>query len=192
MRGLVIRLLVISSVLILLSACSSANPTALNMKLGEFQAVNQDGQEVTLADFEGKIWVASFFFTHCSTVCPSLTANMADLQMKIAEEGIDMDLVSFSVDPEKDDPDAIKQYLQKFDADFSNWQALTGYSFEEIQQLSQQSFKSAMAKEGGDSDQVIHGTSFYLIDGSGIIVGKYSGLDVPTEEIIKDVNKMKK
>lgn len=186
-----LQIIAISVVLFLLSACSTSNPSALNMKMGEFTAVNQDGETVTKADYEGKIWVASFFFTHCITVCPSLTANMALLQQEASQQGVDLELVSLSVDPEKDSPDIIKAYLEKFDADFSNWQALTGYSFEEIQELSQQSFKSPLLKEGEDSDQFIHGTSFYLIDRSGVIVDRFSGLDVPTDEIISAVKKMK-
>ncbi|WP_010277816.1 SCO family protein [Paenibacillus senegalensis] len=191
MNRRLLQIIAISVVLVVLSACSTSNPSALNQKLGEFTAVNQDGETVTKADFEGKIWVASFFFTHCITVCPSLTANMALLQQEAIQQGVDFELVSFTVDPEKDKPEIIKAYLEKFDADFSQWQALTGYSFAEIQELSQKSFKSPLQKEGGDSDQFIHGTSFYLIDRSGVIVDRFSGLDVPTDEIISAVKKMK-
>lgn len=185
-----LQMIVLSVMLVVLSACASSNPSPLNMEMGEFTAVNQDGETVTKADYDGKVWVASFFFTHCITVCPSLTANMALLQQEAMSQGVDLELVSFSVDPEKDTPEIIKGYLEKFDADFSHWQALTGYTFEEIQELSQKSFKSPVLKEGEDSDQFIHGTAFYLIDRSGVIVDRFSGLDVPTDEILNAVKKM--
>lgn len=49
-----------------------------------------------------------------------MTANMAELQKKAKEAGLDVEFVSFSVDLERDTPEALKTYLSKFNADFSN------------------------------------------------------------------------
>jgi protein SCO1/2 len=115
-----------------------------------------------------------------------LTANMAELQKDLKAAGAKAEIVSFSVDPEKDSPDALKKYIGKFKGDFTNWHALTGYSFENIQKFARQNFKSAVQKDT-KSDQVIHGTSFFLADKSGTIVARYDGLDTPNDKIIKDI-----
>ena len=98
-----------------------------------------------------------------------------------------MQLISFSVDPEIDKPDVLKEYGQKFDADFTNWHFLTGYSQDEIESFSQESFKVTVQKPDGN-DQVIHSVSFALVDQEGKVVQSYSGLDdIPMDDIIKHI-----
>jgi len=174
------------SIVLAISACGSSKPNDLNYKVDSFQYTDQEGAMFSLADLENKVFIANFIFTHCTTVCPMLTANMAELQKELKAAGAQTEIVSFSVDPENDSPDALKKYIGKFKGDFANWHALTGYTFENIQKFARQSFKSAVQKDT-KSDQVIHGTSFFLADKSGTIVSKYDGLDTPIEQIIKDV-----
>ncbi|ALS28562.1 copper chaperone SCO1/SenC [Paenibacillus sp. 32O-W] len=136
--------------------------------------------------------ISYFIFTYCETVCPTMTANMAELQKRLKAAGVEAELISFSVDPERDDPATLKSYLEKFDADFTNWSALTGYEFEEIKTFVLKSFKSPIAKDNA-SDQVIHGTSFYLVDQTGTAVAKYDGMDnTPYEKIIKDIKALQR
>lgn len=180
----------ISIIIVITTACGSSNkPSAadFNMKVEPFEYTDQDGSPFSLSDLENKVWIADVVFTYCTTVCPAMTANMAELQKRISEAGIEAELVSFSVDPERDDPAALKGYLGKFDANFTNWHALTGYKFDEIKSFILKSFKTIVVKDTA-SDQVIHGTSFFLIDQSGSVVGKYDGtMDTPFDQIIKDI-----
>lgn len=170
-----------------LAACGSDKPNELNWKVSDFTFTNQDGQPVGLANLKGKVWLASFIFTNCTTVCPPMTANMSLIQRDLKEQGIEAQLVSFSVDPEMDNPEVLKEYGSKFQADFSNWHFLTGYTQQEIEAFARDSFKTPVQKTTA-SDQVTHGTSFYLVDQEGTIVKKYSGShDTPYEEIVKDV-----
>ncbi|WP_376774083.1 SCO family protein [Paenibacillus phytorum] len=187
MKKAVMCCLISLVILILATACGSGKPNQLHIPVQPFEYTNQDEKPVGLSDLKEKVWIANFVFTHCATVCPTMTANMANLQERLKEAGAKAELISFSVDPEQDDPAALKSYLQKFDADFTNWHALTGYDFDVIKTFVLRSFKSPIAKDTS-SDQVIHGTSFYLVDQSGIVVAKYDGmLDVPYDKIIKDV-----
>lgn len=169
------------------TACGNGKPNQLNYEVKPFEAVDQNGEPMSLSDLEGKVWFADFVFTQCITVCPTMTAHMSELQKRLEAAGVEAELVSFSVDPERDDPEALKNYLTKFDADFSNWHALTGYEFDEIKTFVLDSFKTVVAKDTS-SDQVIHGTSFFLVDPSGTVVAKYDGMvDTPYDKIIKDV-----
>ncbi|WP_235616070.1 SCO family protein [Metasolibacillus fluoroglycofenilyticus] len=171
---------------ILLLGCSQQVKNPLNWELKEFIFTNQENQEFGLADLKGKIWVADFVFTNCATVCLPMMANMTELQEKLHEENLDVELVSFSVDPEIDTPEVLKEYALSYGADLTSWNLLTGYSQEIIEQFALENFKT-IARKPADDTQVIHGTSFYLINEDGIVIKDYNGLNVPYEEMIKDI-----
>nr|WP_238192148.1 SCO family protein [Paenibacillus sp. L3-i20] len=184
--------IMICAMLVVISACGNSKPNKLNLPVNDFTFTNQDEQPVSLSDLKGKVWVADLIFTHCETVCPTMSANMAELQKQLKSANVDAEIISFSVDPERDNPAALKSYLEKFDADFTNWQALTGYSHEEIKTFVLQSFKVPVAKDTA-SDQIIHGTSFYLVDQKGTVVTKYDGMEnTPYEKIIKDIKALQR
>ncbi|WP_019122543.1 SCO family protein [Brevibacillus massiliensis] len=168
------------------SSSDSTDLSKLDWYVPDFTYTNQDGKPFGLSDLKGHVWLTDMIFTNCRTVCPPMTANMAQLQQKLKEKGVEVDIVSFSVDPERDTPDALKAYGEKFGADFSQWHFLTGYSPEQIEELSYNTFKATLQKEE-NSDQVIHVTTFYLVDKSGKIVRKYDGLNPPYDTIIKDI-----
>ncbi|WP_209121212.1 SCO family protein [Alkalihalobacillus sp. BA299] len=180
-------------ILIILTACSGNEiENRVNWEVKDFSFINQDNQQLSLEDLKGKVWVADFIFTNCQTVCPILTFNMAKLQQMLKDEGIEVELVSFSVDPEEDTPEKLKEYATNFNADFKNWHFLTGYEQEEIKDLALESFKT-IVQEDSNSDQVIHGTRYYLVDQEGNVVKNYLGdQDVPYEQIIKDIKSLTK
>lgn len=183
-------LLALVALMVILSACGDSGQDTLDWEVQPFDAVNQEGESVSLDDLKGDVWLTSFIFTNCVTVCPPMTANMAQLQQQLEDEGLTVPIVSFSVDPERDDPQALKAYGEEFNADFSSWQFLTGYSFEDIQHFSSESFKSLVQFEE-DSDQVMHTTSFFLVNDSGVVVQKYNGIEPPYEEILNDIKSLR-
>jgi protein SCO1 len=176
-------------------ACSSSKeeieqsfPMALEVQ--EFEAVNQDEESIRLSDLKGKVWVASTIFTNCDTVCSPMTANMAKLQQKLKEENVEASLVSFSIDPDRDTSVVLKNFASVYDADFSNWHFLSGYSQEEIETFINKSFMSPAAQLEG-TDQFMHSTSIFLVSESGTVVQQYSGVsDVPYDQIIEDIKKL--
>lgn len=122
-----------------------------------------------------------------------MTANKKNLYQRLKEEGIETTkFVSFSVDPVVDTPEKIKEYMSRYELDSENWHFLTGYSQKFIEDFALKNFK-AIAKKPETDDQVIHGTSFYLVNKEGIVVKDYSGLsNVPYDEIIKDIKLLNK
>lgn len=182
-------LLMLTGIIALAAGCGNSGlKDAKNYPIENFTFTNQDGEPISKKDLEGKVWVADFVFTNCADVCPPMTANMAKLQDMIKEEGLeDVEIVSFSVDPEVDSPETLKEYGKKFNADFDNWSFLTGYSQEEIERFTLENFK-ALVKKPESGDQVIHGTDFYLVDQNGDMRKYYTGLkEVPFEQIIEDI-----
>jgi protein SCO1/2 len=93
--------------------------------VGDFTLTDQEGRAVSRSQLLGKVWVASFIFTRCATLCPQVCATLAQLQEQIRTEP-DVRLVSFSVDPDEDTPAVLKKYAARFGADPERWLFLTG------------------------------------------------------------------
>ncbi|WP_088041967.1 SCO family protein [Bacillus sp. EAC] len=178
--------------LAILSGCGNKIQDPLNWDLEKFTYKDQEGKTFGSNDLKGKVWLTDFIFTSCETVCPPMTANFSKLQRKAAEKKLNVDFVSFSIDPEVDTPNLLKTYANKFDADLNNWHFLTGYSQNTIEKFVSENFKTIVKKPENNS-QVIHGTKFYLIDQKGKIVKDYSGVsNVQFDEILSDIEKLTK
>lgn len=182
---------ILSISLLVLAGCGSSGKfeAQTNWDIQDFTYENQRGEAVSLDDLKGTVWLATFIFTNCTTVCPPMTFNLSDIQQMLVDKGIeDYKIVEFSVDPEVDTPEVLQEYLGNYDvADESKWELLTGYSQEHISKFAANSFK-ALVKDDPNSNQVIHGVSFYLVDQNGKVVKNYNGAsDVPKEEIVMDI-----
>ncbi|CAI8917096.1 MULTISPECIES: SCO family protein [Bacillus] len=187
----IISFFVLISVILLLTACGSKLRDQLNWKLDNFSYTDQNGKTFGRDDLKGKVWVADFIFTSCKTVCPPLIANMERLQRMLKDEGVqNVEFVSFSVDPTVDTPSKLKEFMSRYDMDESKWHFLTGYSQEEVTEFAKKNFQTLVDKPQ-DSDQVTHGTSFYLVDQTGTVVKKYSGLsNPPYKDIVRDIKRI--
>lgn len=165
------------ALMILLVACGKNYDIDSNMseEFKPFTFTDQNGESFGLEDLEGKWWIADTVFTKCTTICLPMTTNMSVLQDKIAEEDIDAELVSFTVDPENDTPDVLKEYGKEYDADGSNWHFLTGYDFKTIKKISIKTFRQLLEEAAPGDDQVTHGIRFFLVDPDGEVVKSYDG-----------------
>lgn len=191
---------------LVLSACGSGGFKADHTyKLDPFEFTNQNNEKVSLDDLKGEVWLAQFVFTNCTSICQPMMFNMATLQDQMIKEGIeDYKIVSFSVDPENDSPEVLKEYLDVFAADpddeigwdASKWEMLTGYPIKEIADIANKSFKTVVIQIPGE-DQITHGNKFYLVNQKGEVVKTYTGAktpdseaDVPYDTIIKDMKQL--
>lgn len=155
-----------------------------------FEAVNQASEEVTEETYEGEWWLAKTIFTRCPTVCMVMTPNMVSLQEEINDRGLDLQIVSFTVDPDFDDPEQLTEYGESYGADFSNWDFLTGYEPEMIKDLALESFKAQIMELPEQSD-IMHPVRFYLISPEGQIVRMYSGeSNFDLESSVDDIDYM--
>lgn len=158
-----------------------------------FEATTQEDEPFTNEDLVGTWWVANFIFTNCETVCLPMTSNMKTLQDKLNEAEIeDVQLISFSVDPDRDTPEVMKEFAEEYGADFSNWTFLTGYEFDDIKELSLNSFKSLVAPPPEDDDQVAHGTAFFIVNPDGEVLTHHSGLEADEmDNIVEELKRLK-
>jgi protein SCO1 len=140
----------------------------------EFTLTERDGSVVSLQQLRGKIWVADFIYTTCTDTCPLQSAVMAKLQHQYATNP-DFQLVSFTVDPERDTPQALTRYATKFQADAKRWYFLTGPK-ERIVRLIQEGFHLAVTTFSNDAepaDVIGHSPRFVLVDKDARIRGYY-------------------
>ena len=131
------------------------------------------------AQLRGKIWIADFIYTSCVDTCPLETAMMAKLQEEYAHKA-DIQLVSFSVDPERDTPQALSVYADKYQADPQRWFFLTGQR-DRIVHLVQDGFHLAVAVILNDADPsgtIPHSSRFVLVDKQGRIRGYYDSREL--------------
>src|ERR1700675_4450230 len=88
----------------------------------EFALTSQDGAQVRLADFRGKVVAVTFIFTLCTATCPVLTPMMSFVQDQLGRDfGAKIAFVSITVDPKRDTPEVLKEYAQAFGANLSGW-----------------------------------------------------------------------
>lgn len=182
------------SLLLVLAGCGAYREIkpSHSETVADFSFTTQDEEILSLADLKGKWWIADFIFTNCEDVCMPMTYHMSLLQDKLKEQDLDIQLVSFSVDPDYDSPSVLNKYAQEYDADLSNWTFLTGYDFQTIRELSIKSFRSLLQAPERGSNQVLHGTDFMLVSPEGKMIKTYDGLSAEEmDNIIEDLNLLK-
>jgi len=153
-----------------------------NHKIAPFSFTNQNGITVTNKDYEGKIYVADFFFTTCQTICPKMTDNMAWLQDKI-KDNPKVKLLSHSVFPDEDTVEVLKRYAKEKGVMDSKWNLVTG-SQNEIYKIARQSYLVVKTGKPEEMFDMVHTENFVLVDQKGRIRGFYNGLNI--DKKVKD------
>jgi protein SCO1 len=85
---------------------------------GPFTLTDQNGRTVTERDFADKARLVFFGFTFCPDVCPTTLARIAGLVQQLGRDGDKLHVLLISVDPERDTPAALKDYVEAFDKRF--------------------------------------------------------------------------
>jgi cytochrome oxidase Cu insertion factor (SCO1/SenC/PrrC family) len=181
------RCTLLLAVVLSLPGCNTGNLAGGIEDLGgieDFTLTERSGRSVRRGDLLGKVWISSFFFTHCNGPCPQISGTMARLQKEFADqEGVL--LVSVSVDPERDTPEVLREYAERFRASADRWLFLTGPK-DDVYRLIQKSFLLAVAPD--KDDQVTHSSRLALVDKHGRLRGFFDGRQVDEEG--KPVNEL--
>jgi protein SCO1/2 len=151
--------------------------------VADFRLSDQDGRPFSRSVLVGKVWIASFIFTRCTTLCPQIVNRVGELQQDFSgEPGVH--LVSFSVDPENDKPEVLKAYALGHHADLRRWTFLTGPE-KNVYELVSRSFMLGVAKTEGPErrpgNEVTHSSRLVVVDRRGHIRGYFEGRQVDDE-----------
>jgi protein SCO1 len=153
-----------------------------------FELTAQDGSRFGSKDLAGRVWLASFIFTRCETVCPAITRQMARIQGRTRNLEPTFHLVSISVDPEFDDPARLAAYARAHRASPRMWTFLTGPAGD-LRDAVTRGLRVSMAKEAEHpgKEAISHGTNLVLVDGEGRIRGYYDPDDPSTvDRVVRD------
>ena len=145
--------------------------------LADFELVDQTGARVTRADLLGRPLIVDFVFTTCSGPCPAMSAGMAELQQALGDARVT--LVSVSVDPERDTPEALAGYAEALGAVPGRWRFLTGDEDQIVTLATSLHLGVARANPAQGEvrlgEQVTHSTKFVVLDAEGVVRGYYDG-----------------
>ncbi len=150
---------------------------------GPFRLTSSDGKEVTDADFKGHPFLVYFGYTHCPDICPTILFEMSQ-DMKAMGGDKRIRALFITVDPERDTPAALKEYLSSFDPRIVG---LTG-TRQEINAVEKvyRVYARKIPENGGDY-AMDHTAIVYLMDKQGRFVTVFN-LDRPPQVAAKDLD----
>ncbi len=159
-------------------------PPPVTGQVPAFTLTNQFGKPFGSKDLKGHVYVVDFIFTTCRSICPRLTAQMKKLQTRFARKKIPIRLVSISVDPENDSPQAFLAYAKRHGADLKRWTFLTGKK-DDVRRLLETGFKVHMGTKEKIRNMIdiAHTSRFLIVDWKGGIRGSYPSDDEGIDEI---------
>lgn len=166
---------------------STVQYIAREHKIADFSFTNQNGKTITQKEYEGKIYVADFFFTTCGSICPIMTTNMVDVQKAFLNNPKVM-LLSHTVTPEIDSVPVLKKYaLQKGVID-SKWNLVTGDK-KDIYSMARKSYLAVKLGKPSELYDMVHTENFVLVDAQKRVRGFYDGTKKEeVKRLIDDMN----
>ena len=145
----------------------------------DFSLTERSGTALSKSDLAGKPWIADFIFTSCAGQCPLMSLQMQGLQKKLGPE-TGFRFVSFTVDPDRDTPEKLAEYAERYQAEKDRWFFLTGAK-PEINRILKEFFLSKV------EEPAMHSIRFILVDGAGQIRGYYDSSDAGSmEQLVHD------
>jgi protein SCO1/2 len=156
--------------------------------VGEFSLVNQTGATFSNADLDGRIHLASFIYTRCSGVCPTLVSSLRRVDRAVRDTRFR--IVSYSVTPDLDPPAVLAEFGAERGIDPSRWILATGEKAT-IFRLARESYFASdevISKTLADPNGFLHTEKLLLVDGHGKLRGVYDGtLPSDVDHAIADI-----
>jgi len=154
--------------------------------IADFSFTNQNGKIISQKDYEGKIYVADFFFTTCGSICPKMTTNLADVQKAFINNPKVM-LLSHTVFPETDNVAVLKEYAKKNGVIDTKWNLVTGDK-KQIYTMARKSYLAVKLGKPEELYDMVHTENFVLVDTKRRVRGFYDGTKKEEmERLIEDI-----
>ena len=155
--------------------------------ISDFSFTNQNGKIITQKDYDGKIYVADFFFTTCGSICPKMTMNLAVIQKEIINNPKVM-LLSHTVFPETDSVAVLKKYAIKNGVLDNKWNLVTGDK-KQIYTMARKSYLAVKLGKPNELYDMVHTENFVLVDSKRRVRGFYDGTKKEDiQRLIEDIN----
>jgi protein SCO1/2 len=155
--------------------------------IDDFSFINHNGKIITQNDYDGKIYVADFFFTTCGSICPKMTTNLVEIQKAFINNPKVM-LLSHTVFPETDNVAVLKEYAIKNGVIDSKWNLVTGDK-KQIYSMARKSYLAVKLGKPEELYDMVHTENFVLVDSKRRVRGFYDGTKKEDiERLIEDIN----
>ena len=138
---------------------------------GPFQLTDQDGKPITDQDMKGKPFLVFFGYTHCPDVCPTTLFDVSEVMRALGRDADRTGALFITVDPERDTPAAIKNYLASFDP---HLRGLTGDAASVAAVEKGYRVYAKKVPTGGDEYSMDHTALVYLMDKQGRFVAPFN------------------
>ena len=150
------------------------NGDTLFHTIDNFEFTDQLNRKVTNKNFEGCIYVANYFFTTCTSICPRMNANLQRVYDRY-KDNPKVKFISHTVDPDPDTPEALLQYSNNLNADPNKWYFVTGVK-DSLYTIASRSYLIRAGE--GDSKPVSfgHDNNLTLVDQNRYIRATVDGL----------------
>lgn len=161
--------------------------TKANHTVAPFSLTDQNNQQFSSQMLDGKIYVADFFFTTCRSICPKMSNNM-QVVYEAYKTNNEVSFVSYTVNPENDTAEVLKEYATKHGVTTNNWIFLTGDK-KQIYELARKSYLVDASEGKGDDEDFVHTQNFALVDKKKRIRGYYDGTnEQEIKKLIAEIN----
>lgn len=149
--------------------------------------LTQDSILLHSSEINDKIWIADFFFATCPTICVPMNESLKAVRDSLGGDNEDIAYVSFTIDPEKDTPEKLREYRKEHEFTGENWYFLTGDQ-EETKELALEGFQILAQEDKTAPGGFLHSSNFVLIDKNRHIRGIYNSLEEKDcQQLINDV-----
>ena len=167
----------------------------LSIPVPDFTMTERSGRSVSRDDLKGKVWIASFVFVRCPGPCQQVTSTMTRLQKELPNRP-DLRLVTFTVDPDRDNPKELTDYANNHQADPQRWLFLTGMPEKELHAFLKDGFKVSAQRASKSEEGFDHSTRLALVDKQGNIRGYYDGIrlsksEAPEQDFEANITRLK-
>lgn len=136
-------------------------------KVPDFEFTNQNNKIISNEDYLGKVYVVEFFFATCPTICPIMNENLLEVQDEFYGN-INFGIASFTINPEHDTPEVLKDHAEELGVKLPHWNFLTGDQ-DEIYELANNGFNIYAREDENAEGGFEHSGFFALIDQEGYI-----------------------
>lgn len=150
----------------------------------DFSFLNQDSVTITNRQFDGKIYIADFFFTRCGTICPVMHRNMYDIYRQY-KDNEQLKFLSHTIDFKHDRPGVLKTYAKKLGVNDARWQFVWGPK-DQVYSLAKSSYMSSAVVDDSAAGGFDHSGYLLLIDKYRRIRGAYLGFDTAEVKQLED------
>ena len=175
---------------LLIAAAAETAPgsrLAVIQEAADLELTTHTGSSLRSADVKGKVLLVSFIFTTCNGSCPATTHRMAQVQEKLKSRGLgkkgEIHLLSLSLDPVRDTPEVLRNYMKLYDVDSAHWTFLTGSPERVRKTIAAWGMWAKPAPNG----QLDHPSRIFLVDRKGRVREIYNLNFMKPDWVMEDI-----